>query len=90
MNQQSSSITKYKLKTVLREGWKRLPQIIDIESVADHSWSLSLLLLEFTPQELNLETCLSLAIVHDIPEVIVGDIKLIFLLLYFSFYVPAF
>ena len=69
-----SPLKPYALKTIDREGWKRLPDITNIESVADHSWSLSLLILEFTPKHLNLSKCLGLAIVHDIPEVVVGDI----------------
>jgi putative hydrolases of HD superfamily len=74
MTTRKMPLEKYRLKKVLREGWKRLPSITKIESVADHSWNLSLLVLEFTPKELDLAKCLALAIVHDIPEVIVGDI----------------
>lgn len=75
MNKQFPSLlSPYTLKNIDREGWKRIPEITNIESVADHSWSLSLLILEFTPEHLNLSKCLGLAIVHDIPEVVVGDI----------------
>ena len=74
MNDQNTNLEKYKLKNVLREGWKRLPLIEDIESVADHSWSLSILVLEFTPKEFDLSKCLAMAVLHDVPEVLVGDI----------------
>ena len=74
MNDQNTNLEKYKLKNVLREGWKRLPLIENIESVADHSWSLSMLVLEFTPKEFDLSKCLAMAVLHDVPEVLVGDI----------------
>lgn len=74
MNHQNTNLEKYKLKRIPREGWKRLPLIEDVESVADHSWNLSLLVLEFTPTELDISKCLAMAVLHDVPEVLVGDI----------------
>mgnify|MGYP001160897105 FL=1 len=61
------------LKNVLRTGWVR-PGIQSPESVAAHSWGMSMLALKLTPSHLNLERVLSLCIVHDVPEVRVGDL----------------
>ena len=63
----------YQLKTLARSGWLRAG-ITQPESVADHSWALSLLALYLCPAELNKTRVLELCIVHDLPEVIVGDI----------------
>ncbi|MCP2503794.1 MAG: HD domain-containing protein [Candidatus Poseidoniaceae archaeon] len=61
------------LKNVLRAGWVRAG-IDSPESVAAHSWGMSMLALKLTPKELDLTRVLSLCIVHDIPEVRVGDL----------------
>ena len=61
------------LKNVLRAGWVRAG-IKSPESVAAHSWGMSMLALKLTPKELDLTRVLSLCIVHDIPEVRVGDL----------------
>ena len=61
------------LKDVLRAGWVRAG-IESPESVAAHSWGMSMLALKLAPKELNLARVLSLCIVHDIPEVRVGDL----------------
>lgn len=61
------------LKHLNREGWVRagLPTV---ESVASHSWSMSLLAMAYCPSDLNLEKVLKMCIVHDLAEVVVGDI----------------
>ena len=61
------------LKNVLRAGWVRAG-IQSPESVAAHSWGMSMLALKLAPKELDLTRVLSLCIVHDIPEVRVGDL----------------
>jgi len=61
------------LKNVLRAGWVRAG-IKSPESVAAHSWGMSMLALKLTPKELDLTRVLSLCIVHDVPEVRVGDL----------------
>ena len=61
------------LKNVLRAGWVRAG-IESPESVAAHSWGMSMLALKIAPKELDLARVLSLCIVHDIPEVRVGDL----------------
>lgn len=61
------------LKEVRRSGWVREGHP-DAESVADHSWSVSLLALLLCPPELNREKLLIMAILHDLAEVRIGDI----------------
>ena len=61
------------LKNVLRAGWVQAG-IAAPESVAAHSWGMSMLALKLAPKELDLARVLSLCIVHDIPEVRVGDL----------------
>ncbi len=60
------------MKNLRRRGWV-LRNVKNSESDADHSYSLTLLVLLFTPSYLDLLKCLKLAIVHDIPEAICGD-----------------
>ena len=63
----------YTLKSLARAGWLRVG-IKHPESVASHSWGLSLLVLLYCPPHINKRRALELSIVHDLPEVIVGDI----------------
>ena len=66
----------FELKALPRAGWIR-QGIEHPESVAAHSWGLAILCLEFAPRvqmNLNLEKVLKLALTHDLPEVLVGDI----------------
>ena len=63
----------YHLKHLSRAGWCRVG-IPDPESVASHSWGVALLVLLLSPPHLNKERMLELALIHDLPEVIVGDI----------------
>jgi putative hydrolase of HD superfamily len=63
------------LKDQMRRGWQRIG-IDRPESVADHSWGVSLLALvaaEDRPQ-LDRARLLELAITHDIAEAIIGDL----------------
>ena len=61
------------LKDVVRTGWVR-NDVKNPESVAAHSWGMAILALKLTPKELDLAKVLSLCLVHDIPEVRVGDL----------------
>ncbi len=61
------------LKNIIRAGWLKVG-IERPESVASHSWGMSALALELCPQHLDLSKVLSLCIVHDVPEIIVGDL----------------
>ncbi|MDP6934572.1 MAG: HD domain-containing protein [Myxococcota bacterium] len=61
------------LKDLDRAGWLRVG-IQNPESVAAHSWGVAMLALLLTPEHLDRERVLALAILHDLPEVRVGDI----------------
>jgi putative hydrolases of HD superfamily len=63
----------YKLKNTKRKGWTRF--IDDVESVADHSYGVSLLSY-FIGSKLNIDVnkILKLGLIHDLSESIVGDI----------------
>ena len=60
------------LKEVVRTGWVRVG-VPSPESVAAHSWGVSWLVLLLAPEHLDKERALSMAIVHDLPEVRTGD-----------------
>ena len=61
------------LKDVLRQGWVNAG-VESPESVAAHSWGMAIIALKICPDDLNLEHVLKLCLVHDLPEVIVGDL----------------
>ena len=63
----------YKLKSLDRAGWKRIG-IKNPETVASHSWGISLLALFLCSENLNKERVLELAAVHDAAEAVTGDI----------------
>lgn len=64
----------YRLKDLVRTGWD-LRGVESPESVADHSWGTALLVLRFGVEAgIAIERALSLAVVHDLVEVRVGDI----------------
>ena len=63
------------LKTVHREGWKENLQINYPESVADHSYSVSVMSMILADLEgLNSEKIIKMALLHDLAESIIGDI----------------
>lgn len=62
-----------RLKALPRKGWLRVG-IANPESVAAHSWGISLLAAMLTPHDLDREKVLLIAAVHDLAEAIVGDI----------------
>lgn len=61
------------LKEVKRKGWIDTG-ILDPEDVADHSWSTAMLALALTPDELDVNKVVGLALIHDLAEIRTGDI----------------
>ena len=61
------------LKHVKREGWVRAG-VDSPESVAAHSWGMSILAMHLCPDNLNKMRVLEMCLVHDLPEVEVGDL----------------
>lgn len=62
------------LKCTLRHGWTSSGRQ---ESVAEHSWRLAMMVILCHPyldHEIDLTKVLQMAIIHDLPEIIVGDI----------------
>ena len=63
------------LKTIHRQGWKENLQINYPESVADHSYSVSVMSMILADLEgLNTEKIIKMALLHDLAESIIGDI----------------
>lgn len=61
------------LKNLPRTGWVR-SGVKEPESVAAHSWGMAVLALHFAPKNLDLAKVLAMCVVHDLPEVRVGDL----------------
>ena len=61
------------LKSILRTGWVRAG-VKSPESVAAHSWGMSVLAMHLCPPELDRMRVLEMCLVHDLPEVEVGDL----------------
>jgi putative hydrolases of HD superfamily len=62
-----------RLKRLPRAGWVRAG-VPAPESVAAHSWGVSLLVVVFAPPDLDLGLALTYAALHDLAEVRVGDL----------------
>lgn len=69
------------LKNIYRQGWLVSLLGMDyenkIESVADHTWSVTMLALSVIEKyklDLNIEKCMKLSIIHEIGEIYSGDI----------------
>ena len=62
-----------RLKHLARAGWLRIG-VSQPESVAGHSWGVAWLTLLLLPDSMNRERALSYAVIHDIPEVRIGDL----------------
>ena len=60
-----------KLKEVPRTGW-HIYNITNPETVTDHSYRLALMALHYCKE--NTLRCVGMALVHDLPEVVIGDI----------------
>ena len=65
---------QFQLKSLPRAGWQRVDGISNVESVASHCWGMSLLAIRYLPEGLCLKKTLRIITVHDLPEVIAGDI----------------
>ncbi|MDP2973712.1 MAG: HD domain-containing protein, partial [Candidatus Diapherotrites archaeon] len=66
--------TAGKLKEVKRQGWL-VKGVKDSESVADHSFMLALMAMLFAEEEkLDANKAMRMALVHDLPEALCGDI----------------
>ncbi|MEC7985897.1 MAG: HD domain-containing protein [Myxococcota bacterium] len=63
----------YTLKSLKRAGWVRAG-VSNPESVAAHSWGMALLVIQLAPPHIDIAKALKMALIHDLPEVIVGDI----------------
>lgn len=61
------------LKDLERAGWRRVG-LKQPESVAAHSWGVAWLVITHAPKHINTLRAIELALVHDVPEVVVGDI----------------
>lgn len=63
-----------RLKAEKRRGWVKKLGITHPESVADHSYRLALMTMVFSDSRgLDTEKAMRLAILHDLPEALVGD-----------------
>jgi putative hydrolase of HD superfamily len=66
--------TALRLKDVKREGWIERG-VKGPESSAEHSFMVALMVLVFGKgRKIDMEKALKIAIIHDLPEAIVGDI----------------
>lgn len=62
-----------KMKDLKRSGWVR-KDVPNPESVADHSFGLAMLAFLLTPEHLDRNKCIKMALIHDLAEIYVGDI----------------
>jgi putative hydrolase of HD superfamily len=65
-----------RLKTTKREGWRRF-DIGNGESIADHMYRMAIITMLCPPSlasKLDLNRCMKMALVHDMAELLVGDI----------------
>ncbi len=63
----------YGLKALPRRGWV-LRGVAAPESVAAHAWGVATLALLLCPPEVNRERAMAMALLHDLAEVVVGDV----------------
>ncbi len=73
MSQLDALLEPLRLKGLDRAGWLR-HDIVQPESVAAHSWGVAWLVLNLLPPHLDRGRALTYAVLHDLPEVRVGDI----------------
>lgn len=67
------ALEAFALKHLARAGWLRVG-VAAPESVAAHSWGMALLALLTCPAHLDRERVLAMCVLHDLAEVVVGDI----------------
>jgi len=64
-----------KLKTIPRQGWKEKLEIINPESVADHTYSTATMAMVLSDSKgLDTEQIMRMALLHDLSESVIGDI----------------
>ena len=64
-----------RLKSQRRMGWVKRLKNRNVESVADHSYRTVLMAMVFSDlKRLDTEKTMKLAILHDLPEAIIGDL----------------
>ena len=66
-------LTLLQLKDIARTGWVRAG-VENPESVAAHSWGMAVLALRLCPDHLDLSRVLAICLVHDVAEIVVGDL----------------
>ena len=63
------------LKNIPRQGWKNKLDIMDVESVADHIYSATIMSMVLSDlQGFDTEKVIKMALLHDLAESIIGDI----------------
>ncbi len=75
MRKLDAILNLYSIKNVKREGWRRIG-LTSVESVSDHSYMMTLLILLLKDEFDGLDQCklLQLAVLHDLAEVEIGDV----------------
>ena len=69
----SKLLRALELKELPRAGWVRVG-VPEPESVAAHSWGVAWLVLALCPPGVDRGRALAMAVVHDLPEVLTGDV----------------
>ena len=63
------------LKNIPRQGWKDKLQIDNVESVAEHTYSTTIMSMIYSDlHELDTEKIIKMALLHDLAESITGDL----------------
>ncbi len=63
------------LKNIPRQGWKNKLDIMDVESVADHIYSATIMSMVLSDlQGFDTEKVIKMALLHDLAESVIGDI----------------
>ena len=62
------------LKSITRSGWKHKLHLVDSESVADHTYMMSVMAMVLSDiKSMNTEKILKMCILHDWAESMIGD-----------------
>lgn len=69
------ALESQKLKDEARKGWKVKAKVGKPESVAEHTYGVAILaMLLGDYKKLDTEKCIKMALLHDLSEVIIGDL----------------
>lgn len=74
--EQVKKLERYRKDSIFYRDYPHVPE--KYESVADHSWRMAMMLIVLEKklsQPLNLAKALKMALIHDIPEIIAGDLN---------------